>query len=98
MTLLRFILSTSRRVVGLVVMIAVVTGAVNALLIAVLNLALHQERPTWPIAGGFLGLVLARLVLFHYSQIMLARFSQSTGARLRCRLAESILRVPLRTL
>lgn len=99
MTLLRFLLRTSRGLLVWTVITSVVAGACNAGLVGVVSSALTR---TGPVTRGFifafialgLGKVLSNLI----SQVILARFSQGAIARLRRDLISQILGVPLRQL
>lgn len=76
---------------------AFLSGACNAGLIAMVNIALnHQGRTTAVIIGAFVALGLGRLLTSYYSQIVAVRFSQGVIANLRRDLVRSILNAPLR--
>lgn len=78
---------------------ALLSGAANAGLIAVVNSALqHAGHPTRMMVLGFLGLVIARLLSNFFAQVTLAHFSQSSSASMRRDLVGKILAVPLRQL
>jgi putative ATP-binding cassette transporter len=83
----------------LIVLAAILSGACNAGLLAVVNAALHRSGRVggWIIAA-FVGLGLGRLATSYFSQMISARFSQGTIALLRRDLVQAILRAPLRKL
>ncbi len=99
MTLLRFLLRYSRSMVILTSVIALISGACNAGLIALINTALHQAaNPATGLLIAFVALGLGRILSNAAAQVTLAHFSQSTTARLRQDLVRKILSVPLRQL
>ena len=76
---------------------ALLSGACNAGLIAMVNIALnHQGQTTAVVVGAFVALGLGRLLTSFYSQIVAVRFSQGAIANLRRDLVRSILNAPLR--
>lgn len=78
---------------------ALMSGACNAGLIALVNAALNKSTTSTAIlVVGFAGLGLGKIASGFLSQIMLARFAQGTIATLRQDLIRRILRVPLRHL
>ena len=81
----------------LTVVTAILSGACNAGLLAVVNAALHRsgEVGGWIIAA-FVGLGLGRLASSYFSQMISVRFSQGTIAQLRRDLVQAILSAPLR--
>ncbi len=97
MKLLKFILRSCRGIIILTVVIALVSGACNAGLIAAVNKALHLSDGVggWLIAA-FVALGLGRLASSYFSQVISVRFSQGTIAQLRRDLVQAILRAPLR--
>ena len=96
MILLRFILNSSRRLLFLVFVAAMVGGACNAGLIAALNRALHvSTADAWRLGIVFTVLAAGRIGAQMLSQMSLARFSQESIARLRRDLVSTVLRVPL---
>src|SRR5213594_930181 len=99
MTLLRFLLCTSRRMMLVTAVAAVVSGACNAGLLALVNAALNRPGAwvAW-LVWGFVGLGLGRLAANFFSQVTLTKFSQGTIANLRRDLVRKILAVPLRHL
>lgn len=78
---------------------ALLSGACNAGLIAMVNLALQRTdvRAGWLI-WAFGALVAGRLVTNFIAQLTQAHFAQQNSARLRRELVEKILAVPLRQL
>lgn len=97
MKLLKFILRSCRGIIILTVVIALLSGACNAGLIAAVNTALHLSDGVggWLIAA-FVALGLGRLASSYFSQVISVRFSQGTIAQLRRDLVQAILRAPLR--
>lgn len=97
--LARFVLQTCRGMLALTVLAALLSGACNAALIAAVNSALNHvgEMPVIMV-GGFIALLLGKVLTGYVSQVMLTRFSQSGVARIRNELVRKILDVPLRTL
>jgi putative pyoverdin transport system ATP-binding/permease protein len=97
MKLLKFILQSCRGMIVLTAFTAILSGACNAGLLAVVNAALHRagEAGGWIIAA-FVGLGLGRLASSYSSQIISVRFSQGTIAQMRRDLVQAILGAPLR--
>jgi putative ATP-binding cassette transporter len=78
---------------------ALVSGACNAGLIALVNTALNRPAArTALLVAGFVALGLGKIVSGFFSQLMLTRFAQATIANLRQDLVRRILKVPLRYL
>jgi putative pyoverdin transport system ATP-binding/permease protein len=99
MTLLRFILRTCRGMMVLTTIAAVLSGACNAALIALVNTALHGSSYSQKvIIWAFVAMGLGKIGTNFMSQAMLARFSQGAIAELRRDLIRKILGVPLRNL
>ena len=99
MTLLRFLIRYSPRMVIWTSIAALLSGACNAGLIAMINLALnHRGNPGAALIVGFAALGLGRILTNVSAQVTLAHFSQETTARLRQDLVRKILAVPLRQL
>jgi putative ATP-binding cassette transporter len=99
MNLLRFLVRYSPRMVVWTSVAALLSGACNAGLIALINSALnHHGAPGAVLIAGFAALGLGRIATNAFAQVTLARFSQATTARLRRDLVEKILAVPLRQL
>jgi putative pyoverdin transport system ATP-binding/permease protein len=99
MKLLKFLLQRCRRMVVVSVITALLSGACNAGLIALINTAVNlPNRTTTLIFAGFIGLVLGKIVTGLISQIWLIRFSQRAIAQLRLDLVQRVLGVPLRRL
>ncbi len=99
MMLLKFILRTCRGMMVVTTLAALLSGACNAGLIAMVNMALTNlsrspERFMWAFAGLGLGKILSNYI----SQVVLARFSQGAIAELRRNLIRKVLAVPLRSL
>jgi putative pyoverdin transport system ATP-binding/permease protein len=99
MTLLRFIWRTCRGTTLLTAAIALLSGACNAGLIALVNVALTQPARRGPaIIWGFVGLGVGKILTNFISQALLASFSQGVVAELRRDLIRKVLSVPLRNL
>jgi len=99
MTLLRFLVRYSPAMVIWTSLAALLSGACNAGLIAMINSALNQQgSPGLALAVGFAALGLGRILTNALAQITLSHFSQATTARLRQDLVRKILAVPLRQL
>jgi putative pyoverdin transport system ATP-binding/permease protein len=99
MTLVRFILRTCRWMMVLTVLAALLSGACNAGLIAIVNSALTDPlSPATLVVIGFLALGVGKLVASLIAQLMLTRFAQRAAANLRQDLVRRILAVPLRAL
>src|SRR5579872_6911006 len=99
MTLLRFLLRTCRSMLVLTILMALVSGACNAALIALVNLALTGSRPaTGHIVMAFAAVGFGKVAALFISQAVLAGFSQKAIAELRRDLIRKVLAVPLRQL
>lgn len=99
MTLLRFLIRYSPAMVIWTSVAALLSGACNAGLIAMINSALGAGgNPSFTLIAGFAALGLGRIVTNAVAQITLSHFSQATTARLRQDLVRKILAVPLRQL
>ncbi len=99
MTLLKFILRTCRGLVVATIGMALLSGACNAGLIALVNVALTRTgSPSHRLVWAFVALGLGKVVSLFLSQAVLAGFSQRAVAELRRDLIRKILAVPLRDL
>ena len=99
MTLLRFLIRYSPAMVVWTSLAALLSGACNAGLIAMINSSLNRPgNPTTALVVGFAALGLGRILTNALAQITLSHFSQATTARLRQDLVRKILAVPLRQL
>ena len=99
MTLLRFLVRYSPAMVIWTSIAALLSGACNAGLIAMITSALnHRGGPGTALIVGFAALGLGRILTNALAQITLSHFSQATTARLRQDLVKKILAVPLRQL
>ncbi len=99
MTLLRFLVRYSPAMVIWTSIAALLSGACNAGLIAMINSALnHHGDPSLMLIVAFAALGLGRILTNALAQITLSHFSQATTARLRQDLVRKILAVPLRQL
>jgi len=99
MRVLKFIWRTCRGMMLLTTFIALLSGACNAGLMALVSRALTKEDPTTAVLiWAFISLGLAKLATNFVSQALLANFSQGAVAQLRRDLMRKILSVPLREL
>jgi putative ATP-binding cassette transporter len=99
MKLLRFLFRYSPRIMVLAALTALVAGACNAGLIALVNAVLSGTlAPTTALITGFALLGVVRLLAHFLAQVTLTRFAQMSTANLRHDLVEKILGVPLRQL
>jgi len=99
MTLLAFIVRTCRGLVVATVGMALLSGACNAGLIALVNVVLTRTGPvSRGLVWAFVALGLGKVVSLFLSQAVLAGFSQKAVAELRRDLVRKILAVPLRDL
>jgi putative ATP-binding cassette transporter len=97
MTLLRFLVRYSPKMLVWTSLAAVLGGACSAGLIAMINSALNRPgRPGLALIAGFAALGLGRILSNAFAQATLAHFSHATTARLRLDLVRKILAVPLR--
>ena len=97
MTLLRFLVRYSPAMVIWTSIAALLSGACNAGLIALINSALNRHgAPGTALIFAFCALGLGRILTNALAQVTLAHFSQATTARLRLDLVSKILSVPLR--
>ena len=99
MILLKFILRTCRGMMLVTTLTALLSGACNAGLVALVNTALTRAGSTTSVLmWAFVALGLGKLVTNFVSQVVLASFSQGAIAELRRDLIRKILGVPLRHL
>src|SRR5476651_659969 len=99
MTLLRFLVRYSPAMVIWTSIAALLSGACNAGLIAMINSALnHHGEVGGAVIVAFAALGLGRILTNAIAQLTLAHFSQATTARLRQDLVRQVLAVPLRQL
>src|SRR5215216_2430995 len=99
MILLTFIWRHCRAMMLLTTLTALLSGACNAALIALVNTALTRSTSVaTAIIWAFVAVGVGKVVSNFISQIMLASFSQGAIAELRRDLIRKILAVPLRDL
>lgn len=99
MNLLCYLARNARGVMVFTAVMALLSGACNAGLIAVVNRVLNGSGPaTAALVGCFAALGLGKLVTNFISQAVLARFAQDAMARLRLDLVRKTLAAPLRHL
>ena len=99
MTLLKFIFRNCRGMMFVTTSTALLSGACNAGLVALVNIALNRSQMAagW-VMWSFVALGLGKVVTNYISQAVLANFSQRAIAQLRQDLIRKILSVPLRNL
>ncbi|HWA25813.1 MAG TPA: cyclic peptide export ABC transporter [Lacunisphaera sp.] len=101
MKLLSFLFHRCRRMIVITGVAALLSGACNAGLIALINQVLNdaQRHTTLQLTASiFVLLVFGKLVTGFFSQLWLIRYSQEAVAELRRQLVQRILGVPLRRL
>ncbi len=101
MKLLKFLIQRCRRMLTTTVVAALVSGACNAGLIALINHVLNdpERETTFALTAALFGaLVIGKLFTGFISQLWLIRHSQQAIADLRRQLVRRILGVPLRRL
>jgi putative pyoverdin transport system ATP-binding/permease protein len=99
MNLIRFFFRGSRAMMICTFVAALLSGACNAGLIAMVNTALQAGgEPARAVMFAFGALVAGRLLTNFIAQITQVYFAQQNSARLRRELVEKILAVPLRQL
>src|SRR6478736_5449286 len=99
MKLLRFLLNSARHLMILIGIAALLSGACNAGLIALVNSVLNQPDISAAVMiWGFAGLGFGKLATNFISQVLLARFSQGAITNLRRDLIQKTLATPLRHL
>jgi putative ATP-binding cassette transporter len=101
MKLLKFLFQRCRHMLAITVVTALVSGACNAGLIALINHVLNdpqREATMFLMASAFGLLVLGKLVTGFTSQLFLIRYSQQAIADIRRQMVRRILGVPLRQL
>ncbi len=99
MILLKFMFRTCRSMMVWTILAALLSGACNAGLIAMVNKSITTLEPaTALLIWGFVALGVGKIVTNFASQMLLASFSQGAIAELRRDLIRKILGVPLRDL
>src|SRR5216117_3519299 len=99
MNLLKFLLNKCRGMVVVTGLTALFSGACNAGLIALVNVAVNDpDGTTAAMLLGFAALALGKIVTAFISQVWLIQFSQQAIADMRRELVRKILGVPLRQL
>ncbi|HTL66021.1 MAG TPA: cyclic peptide export ABC transporter [Lacunisphaera sp.] len=97
MKLFKFLFNRCRRMLMVTVLTALVSGACNAGLIALINRSLHSSGRL-ALAWAFVALVAGKLGTGLLSQVWLIRYSQAAVADVRRQMVRRILGVPLRSL
>jgi putative ATP-binding cassette transporter len=99
MGIIKFFLNYSRKIVVFSVLAAVVSGACNAALLAVINNLLKREGVTRSVLLlGFAGLCILLPVSRYISEILLSDLGQDSLYSLRLRISRQVLATPLRRL
>lgn len=99
MKLIQFVFKKCRRMMMVTAIAALLSGACNAGLLAMVNGVLDDPiSATGMFVLVFVGLVLGKIITGFVSQYALTRFSQQIIAQLRNDLVHKILNVPLRRL
>lgn len=99
MELLAFIFRSSRPLVIATVLASIVTGALGAAIIAVINASLEKAGDSrWTMLFLFVAVVLAKTATQFASQIMLVRFTQESLLKLCLNLCEKVLGTPFEKL
>ncbi|BCA53916.1 Cyclic peptide transporter [Nitrospira sp. KM1] len=96
MTLIRFLLRKSWKLVVGSLIAGLVSGLAGAALIAVIHKGMSESASTMTLAWGFLGLAVLVAGTKALSEILLTRLGQSTISELRLQLSRNILNAPLR--
>jgi putative ATP-binding cassette transporter len=95
MDLLIFLLRSSRRMLIGIVAASIVSGALGAGLIAVINRAMSMDETWfWRVFAAFVAVTLGKIAIQFLSQIALVRFAQDTILRLSRTLCVKILGTP----
>lgn len=98
MSLLRFLLRNSWRLVALSMAAGLISGLASAGLIAVINAAMGGSQRTSLLGAAFLAGIVLAVATKAVSEILLTRLGQDIIAQLRVHLCEQILQAPLRRL
>ncbi|HTL59969.1 MAG TPA: cyclic peptide export ABC transporter [Candidatus Limnocylindrales bacterium] len=99
MRLFKFVFRTCRGMMLVTTSTALLSGACNAGLVALVNVALTRNHyATGWVLWAFIALGLGKVATNYISQAVLASFSQRAIAQLRQDLVRKLLGVPLRTL
>src|SRR5258707_801342 len=99
MNLLKFVMRTCRGKIVTTTLLALLSGACNTVLIALVTAAVNKKGfSTAALIWAFVAMGLGKIITNFVSQVMLARFSQTAVAELRQDLVRKILAVPLRNL
>src|SRR5688572_23150115 len=97
MILFKFVWQACRGMVIIATVTALLSGACNAALVALVNIALTSPTATASVLiGSFVAVGLGKIITNFVAQAMLASFSQGAIANLRRDLIRKILSVPLR--
>ena len=98
MNLLKFIWRTCRGMMVVTTGTALLSGACNMGIIALVTAALTTEHHTKTLLWGFIILGIGKILSSYISQALLASFAQGAVTNLRRELIRKILTVPLRRL
>ena len=98
MNLFKFIWRTCRGMMVLTTGTALLSGACNMGLVALVTATLTADRNVKAYMWGFVALVAGKIITTFISQALLASFAQGAVSNLRRELIRKILTVPLRRL
>src|SRR3954464_15939889 len=98
MLILKFIWRACRGMVLLTTFTALLSGACNAGVVAMVTKAITDNGSTKVLLWGFIALGVGKLATTWLSQVMLANFAQGAVSQLRRDLISKLISVPLRDL
>jgi putative ATP-binding cassette transporter len=99
MNFFHYLLRNARGMLAFTTAAALLNGACNAGLIALINKALNRtDLLAGTLIWSFVAMAMGKLVSQFVSSVVLARYSQEAVAQLRCNLVEQVLAAPLRHL
>jgi putative ATP-binding cassette transporter len=96
LSLIRFLLQRSWRLVALSIAVGVLSGLASAGIIAFVNAAMDATTHGALVAWSFLGLAILSVTSKAFSELLLVRLGQEAIADLRMHLSREILNTPLR--
>lgn len=98
MQVFQFLLSRSRGTLILAILFGLLSGAFNACLLALTNVAITHVGFSRGVLAAFIGLCVLAPLARMVSEVVLVHLGQDSVFRLRTQLARQVLSVPLRTL
>src|SRR5688572_4180894 len=98
MKVVKFLLRSSKITVALAMLVGLISGAGNAVLLALINSLLTGVASSVTELPAFIGLCLLISISRIASELLLIRLGQGTLLRLRIELSRQVLSVPLRRL